>query len=158
MLNRGTFYEEKIVSMHSVRSHQAERTSQSPIRCAVACLILGLLCFQLSRVYLVVPADAFICAAPEHDHGGATLKHDDHDHSDEAMEALFADQHDDRNYITHCKDTIDGLGLTPAHPYSMPSASAPQTLVETAVILPSEATLPAGNVVPPPFQPPRTLS
>ena len=151
-------YKEKIVSMHPVRARQSERTLQPPVRCAVACLILGLLCFQLSRVYLVVPADAFICAAPEHDHGGATLSHDDHDHGDEAVEALYANQHDGRNYITHCKDTIDGLGLTPAQPYNTPAAEAPQPLTETAVVTPGDTLSPLDTYLPPTFQPPRDRS
>lgn len=144
--------------MHPYRARQAERTLPSPFRCAVACLLLGLLCFQLSRVYLVVPADAFVCAAPDRDHGGATLSHDDHDRGDEALEALLADEHDDRNYVTHCKDTLDGLGLTPAQPYNTPAAEAPQPLIETAVVLPGDTLSPLDTYLPPAFQPPRNLS
>jgi hypothetical protein len=121
-------------------------------------LILGLLCFQLSRVYIVVPADAFVCLTPDHDHDGSTLSHADHDNGDEALEALVADPHDGRNYVTHCKDTIDGMGLAPGQPFGIRSAAAPQKLVESAVILPLAAASPADNLIPPPFQPPRTLS
>lgn len=146
-----------MVSSSPIRARQSKRSVPSPLQRAVACLILGLLCFQLSRVYLVVPADAFICAAPEHDHDGATLVNDDHDHGGDALEAVVEDAHDGRSYITHCKDTIDGQGLTPALPYVTRSASAPQMLMETAVILPRETTFPGDNVISPPFQPPRTL-
>ena len=146
-----------MVSRNRIQTRLSGR-SLFPRGRAVACLILGLLTFQLSRVYLVVPADAYLCTAPEHDHGSAALAHEDHDHGDEALEALVGDADDGRNYITHCKDTIDGLGLTPAQPYQTPSASAPHLLVESVVILPGETTFPEDNVVPPPFQPPRTLS
>src|SRR6266404_6443582 len=124
-----------MVSKQSFRaSRSAGPAPPSLFRCAVAGLILGLLCFQLSRVYLVVPADAFICAAPGHDHGDAALGHNDH--GDEALEAWFVDPHDGRSYITHCKDTLDGLGLTPGQPFATPVAEAQQPPAETAAVIP----------------------
>lgn len=122
-----------------------------------------MLCMQLSRVYLVIPADAFICNIPDHSHGatsaGAQHLEQEGDHESEALEATsFESQGDGHTYIQHCKDTLDGLGLAPAQPFGLPVATSPKT-PETAVkVLPSEIPSVLDNFLPPPFQPPRNIS
>ncbi len=130
-----------------------------PAKRTVALLVLGLLCFQLSRVYVVVPADAFLCNFPAHSHDGSAAAGHHHDYDEgEALEASLTQNDDGGTYIQHCKDTLDGLGLTSAQPFSLTAAAVTPGPEPSAIILPAE-TLPAlDSHLHPPFQPPRNLS
>lgn len=158
---------EEIVSFPSAGSAMAHGSRGKIIRpfCqdsrgrATALMILGLLCFQLSRVYLVIPVDAFICSEAGDTHGAASLSSHGHDHEyGEAVEATLSQSNDGRNYIRHCKDTLDGLGLIPAQPFGLPAAISPQKLEANWVNLPRQADSALENYLPPLLQPPKDLS
>lgn len=129
----------------------------------VSLIVFGLLCFQLSRVYLVVPADAYICSIPGHSHSheseaaSGAHHHDDDAESFESA-ALLQNQDDGRNYVQHCKDTLDDLGLTPGQPFGLAAAVRPEVPEPTHYIASTFTPAVADNFLPAPFEPPRLLS
>lgn len=126
----------------------------------VAFVLLGLFCFQLSRVYLVVPADAYMCSFPSPSHESETVSGDHHHHDEAASSApfLLANEDDGRSYFQHCKDTLDGLGLTPAQPFGLAAVMQPQPPQPTNYIASIHTPAVLDNFLPPPFQPPRLFS
>ena len=137
------------------------RLSNRPnARRSLTLAMVVLFSFQLSRFYLIAHLDPLICSEPNHQHSSslaATHEHPTavHKHSHEDAGSL-PHSHDEGFFFQHCKDSYDGIGLTPAQPLGLPVTASPG-LPETVwtMILPD--ILPrAERFLPPPFQPPRT--
>jgi len=118
----------------------------------VACLLvfLGL---QLSRVYVVIPTEAFICEIPGHEHEAESALADYH-HDEEAVSAAIPID-DGHSYVQHCKDGVDNLGLTAGLPYIAPSSVAITSFEVSWLHAPASISSPIQSLIPPPFQPPR---
>ena len=119
----------------------------------VAACVLILFCFQFSRFYLIVELDRFVCLEPNHIHTASSLS--GHDHHPEGGDALSEDQESGYS-LQHCKDTFNGIALTPVQPLGF-SFAAPVQRPETAWAsrLPENQQV-IDNVLAPPFQPPRS--
>ena len=129
------------------------RLSNRPnARRSLTLAMVVLFSFQLSRFYLIAHLDPLICSEPNHQHSSLAETHG-HSHEDAGV---LPHSHDDGFFFQHCKDSYDGIGLTPAQPLGLPVTASPG-LPETVwtMILPD--ILPrAERFLPPPFQPPRT--
>ena len=141
------------------RATQHRYSGKDPMR-ATAFVALCLFCFQVVRFYVVIPLDAYTCGSLDYTYGDArsTHHHDfetnqpDHDHD----QALPQDD-DDRQYFQHCKDTLNGLALSPVQPFGLPvlvTQQGPQCSWANLATNPHKAI---ENYLPPPFQPPRQL-
>lgn len=138
----------------SLRS-QARRKLLTPLfaKRTVAACVLVFFCLQFSRFYLIIQLDGFICLEPNHLRTTDSLSAHDHPHDGE--EAL-AHSPDDGYSFQHCKDTFDGIALTPVQPLGL-SVAAPVPQPETAWASRMPENQPAiDNVLSPPFQPPRS--
>lgn len=130
------------------------RLSNRPnARRSLTLAMVVLFSFQLSRFYLIVYLDPSICWEPNHQHSSSLAETRDHSHEDAGA---LPHSHDDGFFFQHCKDSYDGIGLTPAQPLGLP-VTVSQGLPETvwATILPDIIPR-AERFLPPPFQPPRT--
>jgi hypothetical protein len=121
-----------------------------------ALAVLVLLCFQLSRVYLVVPTDEFVCSIPGHSHGSESVGDHHHDDDGEFQLTSLAGQEDGRTYIQHCKDTVDGSGLTPAQPFAAASTVRLYQAQAVSQVLDNYTSAPLETFLPTPLQPPRS--
>ena len=137
-----------------IHSGWPEHPARSFRHRAIALMVVSLFTFQLSRYYLIIELDKFICLDATHAHGvgsGAAGHH--HDDA-----GAVAHSHDDGYVIQHCKDTFDGITLTPVQPLGVPvTASYPLSLAIRAVPA-SQQSQAVENDLAPPFQPPRNLS
>lgn len=127
-----------------------------------ASLALCLFCFQFVRFYVVIPLDAYTCYSPDHIYGATASAAHGHDHAlaydgdqhDEAMP-----QSDDRHfYFQHCKDTLNGLGLTPVQPFGLPVLIWHQKLPASLVHVARTSRRVIEHSLSPPFQPPKNYS
>ena len=128
--------------------------SPSGSKRTVAFFALVVFSVQLVRFYVVFPRDAFICseAGHQHDHAGELANGLDHGGEE------FLPRGDlDQTYFQHCKETLDGLCLTPAQPLGMPVFVAHRIEPLIWLSLPNQIALPIDNALPPPFQPPRNF-
>ena len=131
-----------------------------------ALVLLGLLSFQLSRVYFAMPANGAICSLDvhTHDHSLASHHHDhdgDADAADGAHAALLElplSSDDGRSYFRHCKDSLDDLGLTPPQPFGMPVAAFAPLTPASSITHPNPAIAAPDAFLPPPSQPPRSIA
>jgi hypothetical protein len=128
---------------------------------AIALAIVALFCFQLSRVYFVDKVDAFY-TCPYTQVWTSTTSDDNEaaaaSINTETFEGFLASESDDRTTVRSCKNSADGLSLSPVQPFGAPVAVPPQR-PET------HWTRPAGIVDSAPdtalpllFQPPRFLN
>lgn len=138
------------------RFHSAlpDRSPRSLRHRAIGLVVVSLFSFQLSRFYLVIELDKFICLEATHTHGiglGASTHHHDH-------EAGLSNPEEKGFFFQHCKDTFGGIALTPVQPLDVPViASYPLPLQSGAAL--AGPGCPAGeNDLAPPFQPPKVLS
>jgi hypothetical protein len=122
---------------------------------ALSAAVVLLLTFQMSRFFLVISLENFVCYPLNHSEDISLAGHHHHDHDGEAEALPHGD--DGGNYFQHCKDTFDGIGLTPVQPLglSVPVSDQPPELIG-AHLLP-ESRGPLETDLPPPFQPPRNL-
>ncbi len=126
-----------------------------PASRAIALAVSVLFCFQLSRFYLVIQLDRFVCFDLSHNHEpGVPAAPHDHPDGEEAV----PHSHDEGDHFQHCKDAFDGIGLTPVQPLGVPVAVSTQR-PETAWV----ASLPVNprpveTNLSPPFPPPRYLA
>ena len=121
----------------------------------LALTVMALFSLQLSRFFFIIQLDPVLCYDANHSHEADSP--DGHEHHHEGEQALDHTQ-DDGFFFQHCKDTFDGIGLTPVQPLGVPVAVAylPPTAVATDGA--SENPQPLDQFLPPPFQPPRSLS
>ena len=121
----------------------------------IAACVVALFCFQFARFYLVIPLDQFLCLEANHTHtGAASHSHDHHHDSEEALPHSHNDN-DTGYYFQHCKDTFEGMALTPVQPLGMPAAvSVRQPEIVVAIHQPEERQF-FESFLAPPFQPPR---
>lgn len=128
---------------------------QSLARKAITVILAVFFCFQFLRFYLVAPLNAFECFEPNFRHGISALEGHGHHHDE-----VGAPSHsDDEGYaIQHCKDTYNGIGMTPVQPLGLPIAVSQAFSGLALTTAWSEPNQPLENFLPPPFQPPRNLS
>ena len=134
---------------------------------AIALVLIGLFGFQISRVYLVTKVDAFfVClntdvwtsSSPENKKASSVGDRQTSEQSQLILESFVAPTDDGGNYIRGCKDTFDGMGLSPLQPLPLPVVAGFQNLPATWVHLTSRADHEPEIFLSPLFQPPRTLS
>jgi hypothetical protein len=132
---------------HSIGSPSGSKRS-------VAFIALVVFSVQLVRFYVVVPRDAFTCSELGHHHAAGEFA--------EALEhaggAFLPPGGANQNYFQHCKETLDGLCLTPAQPLGMPVFATHRIESPIWLALPNRIALPVDNALPPPFQPPRNFA
>ena len=135
-------------------SGRTARPSRSLQQQAIALLVVSLFTFQLSRNFLIIELDQFICLEPTHTHGvgpASSMHHHD------AAEAT-PHSHDDGNAIQHCKDSFGDIALTPVQPLGSPVMASYQPPPASRTVLASQRYQAVENDLAPPFQPPRFLS
>ena len=121
----------------------------------VSLFLLAFLCLQMTRVYIVTQTDAYTCASSDH-HAFGAISHDDHAHV--ALGASLPMPDDGRNYITHCKDTLDSNGLIPIVLFGPPNGTSAYTArVRWLNEIAPSLLMPSGHF-PRTFQPPRLFS
>jgi len=131
--------------------------SRIPSRTASAA-VLVLLCFQLSRVYLTIPMDWYVCPMTHRQLEGMSMPgHDGHQADMEASGSASPVAPDDGCSLRCCKGTLDGLGLIPAQPFRMPVVASLQKPELTLFNLPDPTRRALDQHLPPPFQPPRNI-
>ena len=134
----------------AARRWSRDASKRPPATRILAWLVLAVFCFQLSRFYLVIPLDAFVCEAAEsaHDHA---LPTQDHHHEHDSL----APAGDDGYYFQHCKDTLNGMCLVPLQLLGLTVVLWQQNLEPAWAhfALPHRSAL--ENHLPPPFEPPR---
>ena len=128
--------------------------SPSGFKRTFALFALVVFSVQLVRFYVVVPREAFTCSEPGHHHASAGELANGLDH---AGEEVLPPGDGDQTYFQHCKDTLDGLCLTPTQPLGMPVFVAHRIEPLIWLSLPNQISLPIDNALPPPFQPPRNF-
>jgi len=135
-------------------SGRLARPSRSLQHRAIALVAVSLFTFQLSRYFLVIELDRFICLEPTHTHGvgsGASGHH--HDDAE-----AIPHSHDDGYVIQHCKDSFGDIALSPVQPLDAPVMASNPPLLGTRTVLASQRHQAVENDLAPPFQPPRILS
>ena len=120
----------------------------------VAACVAVLFCFQFSRFYLVIPLDQFLCLEANHTHGVASQSGHDHHLSSESLPHSHGSK-DTGYYFQHCKDSFEGMALTPVQPLGMPPAASIQEPEITVAFQQPEGRQFFENLLPPPSQPPR---
>ena len=108
--------------------------------------------FQLSRFYLIITLDPSVCFERNHQHASSS---DVHSHHQEHAGEILPTQ-DGGFFFQHCKDTYDGMNLTPAQPFGLPSVAAYEEPATTWVAPMQEPISPVETFLSPPFQPPRS--
>src|SRR5690348_12322796 len=92
---------------------------------AIALVALSFFVFQLSRVYLIPTIQAFYICPYTQIWTSQTAPPDNTTQSSSATEDLADDSlppnPDDPTSIRGCKDSFDGIGLTPVQPLGAPS-------------------------------------
>ncbi|OFV99405.1 MAG: hypothetical protein A3F68_04465 [Acidobacteria bacterium RIFCSPLOWO2_12_FULL_54_10] len=130
-----------------------------------AVLIAAFFCFQFSRFYLIVPLNGFECFEPNFLRGVAAM--DDHSHHHEAAaghaHAQLASQDQPQSQqpgfaFEHCKDTYNGIALTPVQSLGMPVDFTPQFRLLEIVSVISLFQHPAESFSITPYPPPKQLS
>ena len=122
---------------------------------AITIAVVAFFCFHLIRFYLVAPLDVFACFEPNFRQGISALENHGHHHDDVG----FHSHSEDEGYtLQHCKDTYNGIGLTPVQPLGLPIAVSQEFLELALTAFLFEPSQPLENFLPPPFQPPRNLS
>ena len=108
-------------------------------------------CLPMFRFYSVTELDPAFCRDHDHSHETALHSGEEHSHPGE----VTSPDDDSGFYFRHCKDTYDGMGLTPVQTLGAPAAVSwqpPETFLAT---LSSEVLRPPQADIPPPFHPPR---
>lgn len=118
----------------------------------LALAVVVLFVFQLSRFYVTISLDPSVCFELNHQHALPSDAH--HHHQEHAGEILPAQ--DGGFFFQHCKDTYDGMNLTPAQPFGLPSVAAYEEPATTEVATMQEPISPVETFLSPPFQPPRS--
>ena len=123
--------------------------------------MVALFCFQLSRVYFVDRVDAFYtcpytqvwtsAASDDTEADAASI-------STETFAGFLASDSDDRTTVRSCKNSADGLGLSPVQPLGTPVAAPLQSSETNCAHLAGIADSAPDTDSPPLVQPPRTLS
>jgi hypothetical protein len=116
----------------------------------IAAVAAFFFCFQTSRFFIVASVNSAACPMDFHDTSSATAGH----HQDEKALSLSPDQ-ETGSHFQHCKDTANGLALTPVQPLPMPTMVSEQVPVAVWTNIFAESQRAAGLELPPPFQPPR---
>ena len=135
-----------------VLGRKAQRCS--PTRRLLTAFVLFFFGFQFSRFYLSVPLDPLLCPTPLASdvaplHGG---------HSHAALQQNAPRGTEGGPAFQHCKDYVDGMGLTPVQPMPVPvGISFPWKPPGAIVLLPHILPAPQ-NDLNPPFHPPRHLT
>jgi hypothetical protein len=128
---------------------------------AIALAIVALFCFQLSRVYFVDQVDAFY-TCPYTQVWTSTASDDNEteapSNNTETFEGFLASNSDDGTTVRSCKNSADGLGLSPVQPLGTPVAVSPERLEASRVMLAGNVDSAPDTDLPPLFQPPRSLS
>ena len=118
-------------------------------RRSVALAVIVFFCFQSSRFYLSAQMTPVPCP---HHHPAPVMGAGIHSHH---MAAAPSPTQEGSFYFQCCKETYNGIGLTPAQPLGLPVHLARiQPEATRAVLLPERSFL-VENFLPPPFQPPR---
>lgn len=73
-------------------------------------------CLPLGRFYLLLESDPIQCLEQEHSH--VALASGGHHHGPTLTHSPA--EKDSGFFFQHCKDTYDGMGLTPAQPLGVP--------------------------------------
>lgn len=123
-------------------------------RTALVALLFFVL--QFTRFYLVVQLDETICAHRVAELNQAAASTTAHHHSHEA-EQLVPHEHDNGFYFQHCKETFEGISLTPVQPLGAPMAVSLQRLEWSWQPLVKENFPAPERYLPSPFHPPRKL-
>ena len=123
--------------------------------------MVALFCFQLSRVYFVDRVDAFYtcpytqvwtsAASDDNEADAASI-------STETFEGFLVSESEDRTTVRSCKNSADGLGLSPVQPLGTPVAVSPKSPETNWAHLAGIADSAHDTELPPLFQPPRFLS
>ncbi len=134
---------------------------------AIALAVIAVFFFQFGRVYLVTKLDAFY-ACPHTQVWTSVASHEFETQetasaeanpaSEEALESFLPPSGDDSDSIRSCKESLDGLGLTPIQPIVLPVAVSPQRLPANIMTLARRADFPLENDLTALFRPPRNLS
>ena len=133
-----------------------EPSRRCQTRKVTAVTVAAFFFFQLIRFYLVAPLDVFECFEPNFRHQGVSALENHGHHHDEVG---IAPPSDDTGYtLQHCKDTYNGIGLTPVQPLGLPVAVSRESLGPAMTAALCELCQPLNHFLPPPFQPPRHLS
>jgi hypothetical protein len=120
-----------------------------------------LFCFQLSRVYFVDQVDAFY-TCPYTQVWTSTVADDNEADvasiNTETLEGFLAPESDERTTVRSCKNTADGLGLSPVQPLGAPVAVSPEKFEASRAAMARNVDSPPDTGLPPLFQPPKSLS
>jgi hypothetical protein len=117
-------------------------------------LVLFFFGFQFSRFYFNVSLDRHTCPGPA---ASEVLEmHQGHNHP--AMEMTSPLPAEGGPYFQHCKEFLDGMGLTPVQPMTETiEITFPWTPPVPVVAFPQNRMLPQNDLAPP-FHPPRALA
>ena len=108
-------------------------------------------CLPLLRFYSVTELDPARCPERGHSHETALHSGEEHSHPGE----VTSPDDDGGFYFRHCKDTYDGMGLTPVQALGAPATVSWQPPETSLATLSSEVLRPPQADIPPPFHPPR---
>ena len=126
---------------------------------AASAAVLVLLCFQLSRVYLTIPMEWYVCPMTHRPLEGMSMPGHDHEYADlENSRTTSPVSPDDGCSLRCCKGTLDGMGLVPVQPFRLPVVVSVQKPELTSFNSPGQARQSLDQHLPPPFQPPRNFS
>jgi len=126
-------------------------------------LIAAFFCFQFSQLYLIVPLSGFECFEPNYLRGVSAMYNLSHHHDASAghSHAHIAsnDQPQQLGFaFEHCKDTYDGIALTPAQSLGLPVDFTPQFRLLYTISVTPFFTHPAESLSITPYPPPKQLS
>ena len=124
-------------------------------RCT-AVVVVVLFVFQITRSYLVVQPDDTVCTQRVMELNQAATSTTAHHHSHEG-EQLVSQPHDDGFYFRHCKDTFEGIFLTPVQPLGALGAISHQRLEWSWQPFLKEKFPAPERYLPSHFHPPRNL-
>ncbi|MBI4442460.1 MAG: hypothetical protein HY649_03690 [Acidobacteria bacterium] len=139
-------------------SGRLARPSRSLQHRAIALVVVSLFTFQLSRNFLVIELDRFICLEPTHTHGVGSGASGHHHDDAEAVPHSHDSGHDSGYVIQHCKDSFGDIALTPVQPLDAPVMASYPPPPGSRTVLASQRYQAVENDLAPPFQPPRILS
>ena len=124
-------------------------------RKAITVTVVVFFCFQFVRFYLVAPLDFLACFGPNFRPGVSAVSDHVHDH---ANVGVHSHSKDEGYTLQHCKDTYEGIGLTPGQPLGLPVTVSWESLGPSLTASLCEPCQPLDHFLPPPFQPPRHQS